>query len=249
MAETGDDISERMNRSRHDLLEQPPIKVVCSSPVPPVHSEEIVLGRFIPLFRKVWEKIPPQHAEKLYAEWKRRQSDGVTPWICLDHWMDSGVRGCVGCSDEFRIGLNDFMNMPDDAAMFLIAHELAHLYQSAQGVRPAGGATNCAYFHDADGHLWGGTQDREGDADRIARSWGFSQAARDALDCGGNDSPKTTPGQTLFYVDITVMFEIPVYADSKDDAEKRAGRMTPAEWLKADGRPTVEEIATVTLDE
>jgi hypothetical protein len=61
-----------------------------------------------------------------------------------------------------RFNAEDFMIFPPKIALWIIAHELAHVYQKAIGGSP------------------GGTSEAENetDANRIAESWGFDREPR-----------------------------------------------------------------------
>jgi hypothetical protein len=57
-----------------------------------------------------------------------------------------------------RFSADDFMVFPDKIAQWIIAHELAHVFQKATGRVP------------------GGQNENEDDANRIAHGWGFDNA-------------------------------------------------------------------------
>jgi hypothetical protein len=64
--------------------------------------------------------------------------------------------------------------MPDVVVQDVVAHELAHVYQKANGIRPAGQHRGGAVdYVDRHGDYWGGKPEIEEDADWTAGLWGF----------------------------------------------------------------------------
>lgn len=102
--------------------------------------------RFAGLFRSVWAKMPLWGRRKILGHWRdERQAAGLfiigAPAVSLldgpIHLDDRPCERVLGMVDRrgFRIQFRGdrAAEMPDDVAMDLIAHELAHVYQWAAG--------------------------------------------------------------------------------------------------------------------
>ena len=117
----------------------------------------------------------------------------------LQEWMHPRIRltadslrdDALGITDEFGFELSfhagSVAAMPDDVVQDLIAHELAHVKQSAYGIRleldllheEDGTVTVVRDCYDSSGAYWGGSTDIESDADATMDDWGFDSQSID----------------------------------------------------------------------
>jgi hypothetical protein len=133
---------------------------------------------FAAILLKTWSKVPAAVRKEIVDHWTTLDHE-----LCLelsDSWLPK--RGDpnaevtdIGCTMRFKAAV--FQRMPEEAAMWLIAHELAHVYQYANAAneqkmkkwekeRAKGGlAKDVAYM------------ETENQADELARGWGFNFAA------------------------------------------------------------------------
>jgi hypothetical protein len=91
---------------------------------------------------------------------KRSPWPGRTPFCELsNHWRGEATNYGQVTSRGYQIRFNAeaFSFLPEEVARFVIAHELAHVFQKAEGKRP-GGANEV---------------ENEADADSIAERWEF----------------------------------------------------------------------------
>ena len=119
---------------------------------------------FVRLFRGCWKQIPTKGRRAILAHWR---SAGYEPCPVIElsnMWADSDTcfaqvtrRGMV-----LRFSAKDFATFPDSVARWIVAHELAHVYQKAIGRDPGGSST----------------KDNENEADEIAEGWGFNRMPR-----------------------------------------------------------------------
>lgn len=112
--------------------------------------------RFAGLFLEVWRQLPLSVREKILGHW----SNDENPDLLLE--LSNGWKNCTtrdgetslcGCSVKFSAAKMDLVF--DVSAKFLIAHELAHVYQYAT-------RTNRRPY-----------EDLESEADELADHWGF----------------------------------------------------------------------------
>jgi len=138
----------------------------------PLHVWDRELGlRFRNLFRSCWDRVPADVRQAVLFFWGSK-GDGVLPRAEFsDVWGDSHCScGQVRYSGlEMRFSESAFRALLGpgrtqvntvEAAAFVIAHELAHVYQKALGFRPGG-------INEAD---------NEAEADEFATSWGFDDS-------------------------------------------------------------------------
>lgn len=123
---------------------------------------------FLCLFRSCWDKVPAAAQTAITEHWGGSPVP-LHPKIELsDCWADSNdcfaQTGFNGM--ELRFSRRDFAILPDSVATWIIAHELAHVYQKAIGRRPGGASED----------------ENEADADSIASGWGFDKIMKVLLD-------------------------------------------------------------------
>lgn len=117
--------------------------------------------RFIRLFRSCWKQLPRGSRRAIATFWK----GGGKPYPVVELsnlWSDSEEKSFAQVSHGgtvLKFSAKDFAVFPDSIARWVIAHELAHVYQKTRGRTP-GGRTE---------------QENEQEADRIAASWGFDK--------------------------------------------------------------------------
>jgi hypothetical protein len=119
---------------------------------------------FVRLFRDCWKRIPFKARRAILAHWQNSPVSWYPKIELSNSWGDAQT--CFGqvrhAGLEVRFSAKDFALLPDEVASWIIAHELAHVYQKATGKRPGGDAL----------------ESNEEDADEIAPSWGFDRTLR-----------------------------------------------------------------------
>jgi hypothetical protein len=137
--------------------------------------------RFARVFQTTWRRIPLGDRRRLLGYWK---AEGPTHDIFLspevylteldafpiDNESIVGLASHFGHKLRFRADLVN--RMPDAVAEDLIAHELAHAFQAATGIRPLESSNGTAIFSGLNGELWE-EHTLEYHADVIAEEWGF----------------------------------------------------------------------------
>jgi hypothetical protein len=149
--------------------------------------------RFVRLFRQAWNRIRLGSRRRMLRHW--RGGDGLmfgiipSPQIRLTNQTyltdrlsfgrrDCGVTGALGHRITFRA--KDADAMPDDVLQDLIAHELAHVLQAAEGIHCVRQYRDGrADYADARGEYWGGNLEIEEDADSTMLWWGFDPESID----------------------------------------------------------------------
>lgn len=123
--------------------------------------------RFVAQFRDCWERIPISARHEILAYWKKETSAGYPRIELSDMWGDSETNFAQvrHMGMELRFSAHDFLVLPDSIAHWVIAHELAHVFQKTAGKVP-GGANEA---------------ENERDADVIAMRWGFAKSHRTLL--------------------------------------------------------------------
>src|SRR4029077_20297246 len=78
-----------------------------------------------------------------------------------DLWRDTekAFAQVTAVGFEIKFSRSAFEVLPERAAKFLIAHELAHVYQKAIGIKPGGASED----------------QNENDANNLASTWGFDE--------------------------------------------------------------------------
>lgn len=117
--------------------------------------------RFVKLFRDTWKSLPLTVRRAILRFWREN-----APLIELSNmWTPGNSYGQVGRNGmQIKFRQEAFADFPTKAAHWVIAHELAHVYQKACG-RPPGGENEIENEDHADGlaNEWG--------HDRICLSW------------------------------------------------------------------------------
>jgi hypothetical protein len=146
--------------------------------------------RFARVFQATWRRIPLRDRRRLLGYWK---ADGPEHGIALSPRVHLVERNEFPTDDESVVGVTSDLGhrlqfpakvvdrMPDAVAEDLIAHELAHAFQMATGIRPFIYPDGYEQFICADGERW----DRdllEYHADVIAERWGFDTNSVDQWD-------------------------------------------------------------------
>jgi len=118
---------------------------------------------FIGIFQECWKRLPDSDRTRMLAYWK---SSGIETWPMIELstlWSDS--KSCFGQvrgrGMEVRYNSASFQIFPRGMAQWFIAHELAHVFQKAEGKRPGGDEESR----------------NEDDADCIVERWGFCRSA------------------------------------------------------------------------
>lgn len=116
--------------------------------------------RFVDLFRSTWNRIPEHERRFVQEFWELSQRE---PYCELSNlWMTesrSNYAQVTGLGCELRFLASAFLVLPDEVARFVIAHELAHVFQKAEGKSPGGACE----------------EENEAEANSIAERWGFDR--------------------------------------------------------------------------
>jgi hypothetical protein len=122
---------------------------------------------FVKLFRDTWRKLPLSVRCTVLQFWRENANEGG-PLIELSNlWVPHDSYGQVrnaGMVLKFR--QEAFSCFPPQAARWVIAHELAHVYQKACGLSPGGKDEETNEHH----------------ADNLAKEWGFDHVCMMIID-------------------------------------------------------------------
>ncbi len=171
---------------RKMLKEQMPSDFAFSMPLLAWHAIDLIATagngrRFSQVFRATWKRIPLRIRRRLLGHWRNRGGlmFGVilSPSILLtNHSLRDrkSFAETTKLGHELKFSAKEADDMPDDVLQDLIAHELAHVLQSADGIRcvkqyPDGRAD----FVNSKGDYWGGNVEIEDGADCEMSIWGF----------------------------------------------------------------------------
>ena len=124
-------------------------------------------ARFVTLFRQTWKQLPLSTRRAILRFW-RDNADEWAPLIEVSNsWAPRYSFGQVGRAGlELKFRQQAFACFPPPAARWVIAHELAHIYQKTCG-RPPGGENE---------------GENEDHADNLAEEWGFSRLCLNCLE-------------------------------------------------------------------
>jgi hypothetical protein len=115
--------------------------------------------QFVRLFRSCWKQVPYASRRAILAYWKSSEFPYHPSFEFSDMWNSEACFAQVRNGVELRFSATAFAVFPDKTARWVVAHELAHVYQKALGKAPGG--------HSED--------ENEADANRIAEGWGFDK--------------------------------------------------------------------------
>jgi len=144
-----------------------------------VNTHECDGERFRGLFRQSWDKIPVNARKTILDYWKCRE---LAPSFELSNlWGDSAhsYAQVIEMGYRMRFNAKSFSIMPEPPALFVIAHELAHVYNWATG-------TSNALFRSFYEQNTDETEvhekfdlENEAKADALAVKWEFDKAKMD----------------------------------------------------------------------
>src|SRR5438067_435227 len=131
---------------------------------------------FVDAFRNVWNSIERPTRDRIVAFWITHAPSGK-PQIEYSNCWRPAKDGIYATTAAFQ-GEMQFVAarvdpMPIDAKTFLIAHELAHVYQKARGDRPVPSPDSDAILFRSQAGILSTEEENEADADEIAASWGY----------------------------------------------------------------------------
>jgi len=121
---------------------------------------------FVAQFRRCWKTIPLQDRGIILRHWNNAPYDHLPLFELSDLWVDSEIAHAQvkGPGYQIRFASSSFRLLPEPVALFVIAHELAHVYRWALGKDPREAK-----------------KESETKTDAIAEGWGFDKKARDML--------------------------------------------------------------------
>jgi hypothetical protein len=131
--------------------------------------------RFAALFRQTWKRLPLGIRRLLLAHWRSHHLWSPEVGLTRSPFIPRRAHGCVNrLGHRLLFRARSIARMPDDVAQDLIAHELAHVCQSARGIRCAREYRDGrADYVDGRGEFWGGNLEIEQDVDWEIWCWGF----------------------------------------------------------------------------
>lgn len=126
-------------------------------------NHEEVAEEFINLFQECWQRIPDSDRKRIIAHWK---NSGIDAWPMIELsclWSESHSNHAQVTLGGMQIRFNSesFRLFPKGVARWVIAHELAHVFQKTEGKSPGGD----------------NEERNENDADDIVERWGFEKTA------------------------------------------------------------------------
>lgn len=96
--------------------------------------------KFVRLFRACWDQLPYKARRLILTYWKSGKTASEPLIELSDMWVDSktSFAQVTDQGTELRFSARDFALLPVLVARWVVAHELAHVYQKALGRRPGG---------------------------------------------------------------------------------------------------------------
>ena len=143
--------------------------------------------RFAAVFRQAWRRLPLWARRRLLVYWKgssHKLGVVLSPEVHLTDipiaYEERTLAGVDRSGHRLKFRSDVVDAMPDDVLQDLIAHELAHVLQNAQGI-------HCIEQYDdgravyaaEDGGIFGGNLEIELDADWTMEGWGFDPESID----------------------------------------------------------------------
>lgn len=122
---------------------------------------------FVELFRSTWRLLPLSVRRAILKFWRHQNTTSYLLIELSNLWAPENSFGQVGCNGkELKFRQKVFSRIPPRAARWLIAHELAHVFQKACGRRPGG-----------EDEL-----ENEDHADGLVKEWGIDDSVYILLD-------------------------------------------------------------------
>lgn len=116
---------------------------------------------FAVVFRSVWNEIPLGTRTAILDYWKSQTTSVLFELSNLWCGAEGSFAKTEGAGTRLFFNAEAFLVFPKSAARWVVAHELAHVFQKACGKRPGGDNED----------------ENERDANAIAKSWGFSNSS------------------------------------------------------------------------
>jgi len=123
-------------------------------------------GQFVEVFRDTWKRLPLRVRRAMCGFWRQGTTEYEPQIELSDCWSpESSYAQVTRAGMEVKFRQEAFACFPREAAQWIIAHELAHVFQKACGRVPGGDAES----------------ENEKHADDLAREWGFDQGCLCAI--------------------------------------------------------------------
>jgi len=92
-------------------------------------------ARFVGLFRRCWDAIPEVDRQTILDYWDRHERRRTVSFELSNDWGGSTQNHARVTEEGYRMRFNaeSFSVMPEKPALFIIAHELAHVHGWASG--------------------------------------------------------------------------------------------------------------------
>jgi hypothetical protein len=122
---------------------------------------------FVSLFRRCWAQIPESARQDLLAYWAKSEQEHLPSFELSNLWCDSAIAHAQveGPGYILRFNAATFLELPERVALFIIAHELAHVFRWARGIKRVDESEGVS----------------EGVANGLAVMWGFDKKAHDSF--------------------------------------------------------------------
>lgn len=120
-------------------------------------------SEFIRMFRSVWAALPTSVQTRIIEHWQTEPTRQEPYFELSECWAPATSSAQVKMTGfQMKFRTSSFRHFPEPAARWVIAHELAHVWQWVIG-------RNRLDFT---------VEENEDDADRIAEGWGFCHLCR-----------------------------------------------------------------------
>jgi DNA-binding response OmpR family regulator/pSer/pThr/pTyr-binding forkhead associated (FHA) protein len=140
-------------------------------------------ARFVGLFRRCWNAIPEVDRQTILDYWRCREEPFSAAFVLSNLWRDSAESHAQVSLDGYlmRFNAESFSIIPERPGLFIVAHELAHVYGWASGKTAALKRSICEANVDTSVASELFQIENEANADALAVQWGFDRVARDRL--------------------------------------------------------------------
>jgi hypothetical protein len=140
--------------------------------------------RFVGLFRRCWDAIPEVDRQTILDYWDRHESRRTVSFELSNKWGDHVQSHAQVREGGYRVRFNaeSFSIMPERPALFIIAHELAHVHGWASGKSRALLKSILEANTDKSVALQTFETESDANANALAVQWGFDKVACMALE-------------------------------------------------------------------
>jgi hypothetical protein len=143
---------------------------------------------FVRLFRECWKQIPIGARKRILAHWRAPRQKHLPIIEFSNMWFDSTKSfGQVRNNGrEVRFSASDFAMLPRAVSKWIVAHELAHVYQKAIGRTPGGRNED----------------ENEDHANSIVQQWGFDDGSKLMFDILRSETGLSIPDASRRLIEL-----------------------------------------------